>query len=106
MAGLMLASSVAYADGMLTAKNGMTLYTFDKDAGGTSACTDQCATYWPPYMAEASDKADGEWSMIKRADGKMQWAYNGKPVYFYKDDAAKGDMKGDNFKSMWHIVKE
>ncbi len=48
LAGMMLASAAAYADGPVTAKNGMTLYTFDKDMGTDSACYDQCATYWPP----------------------------------------------------------
>jgi predicted lipoprotein with Yx(FWY)xxD motif len=29
---------------------GMTLYTFDKDDGGKSACNGPCATNWPPLM--------------------------------------------------------
>jgi len=57
-------------------------------------------------MAEASDKATGEWTMTKRKDGAMQWVYDGHPVYFFKDDAAKGDMKGDGFKGVWHVIKE
>src|SRR5579871_1717495 len=34
---------------VLTDANGLTLYTFDKDATGanTSACTGACATAWP-----------------------------------------------------------
>ncbi|MBG1233156.1 COG4315 family predicted lipoprotein [Aestuariivirga litoralis] len=105
LAGLSLAATAAFADGMVTAKNGMTLYTFDKDMGTESACYDQCATFWPPYMAEASDKASGEWTMSKRKDGAMQWVYDGHPVYFFKDDTAKGDMKGDGMKGVWHVVK-
>ena len=62
---------------------GMTLYTFDKDAGGKSACNDQCAKIWPPVMAAADAKASGDLTIITRDDGGKQWAYKGKPVYLY-----------------------
>ena len=41
---------------VLTDGKGMTLYTFDKDAGGKSACNGACATNWPPLMAAADAK--------------------------------------------------
>ena len=37
------AQAVKTQDGVLVNSAGMTLYTFDKDAGGKSACNDQCA---------------------------------------------------------------
>ena len=106
LAGLSLTAGSALAEGMLTAKNGMTLYTFDKDTSADSTCYDKCATFWPPYLAEASDTASGEWTMTTRKDGAKQWVYNGHPMYFFKDDAAKGDKKGDGMNSVWLIVKE
>jgi predicted lipoprotein with Yx(FWY)xxD motif len=39
------------AGGLLRDAQGKTLYTFDKDAGGVSACYDGCAAVWPPYLA-------------------------------------------------------
>ena len=60
---------------------------------------------WPPYMAKPVTRR-GEWTMAKRKDGAMQWVYDGQPVYFFKDDAAKGDMKGDGMKGVWHVIKE
>ncbi len=72
LASLALMGGAALADGMVTAKNGMTLYTFDKDTGTDSTCYDQCATFWPPYLAEAGDTASGEWALSKRKDGAMQ----------------------------------
>src|SRR6185436_6878828 len=69
------------ADGTLTDAKGMTLYTFDRDAGGKSACNGPCATNWPPLAATADAKAHGEWTVIARDDGSKQWAYNGKPLY-------------------------
>src|SRR4051812_2564505 len=38
-------SSLTY----LTADNGMTLYTFDKDKMGSTTCYAKCAENWPPY---------------------------------------------------------
>src|SRR3954454_23710745 len=35
---------------VLTDARGRTLYLFKKDAGSQSACTDQCATFWPPLL--------------------------------------------------------
>lgn len=92
-------------DGILTGANGMTLYTFDKDAGGKSACNDQCAKIWPPVMAAADAKASGDLTIITRDDGGKQWAYKGKPVYLYSKDAKAGDKSGDNFKDVWHAAK-
>ena len=78
---------------------------FDKDAGGKSACNDQCAKIWPPVTAAADAKASGDLSVITRDDGSKQWAYKGKPVYLYAKDTKPGDKTGDNFKDVWHVIK-
>ncbi|MGV8864585.1 MAG: hypothetical protein ACOH2O_11760 [Pseudomonas sp.] len=92
-------------NGMMVDQKGMTLYTFDKDADGKSMCNGSCAESWPPLMAPADGKAAGEWTMIKRDDGKMQWAYDGKPLYTFKMDKKAGDMMGDGKMDMWHAAK-
>jgi predicted lipoprotein with Yx(FWY)xxD motif len=84
---------------------GMTLYTFDKDADGKSACNGGCATSWPPFTAVASQSASGDWTIVKRDDGTTQWAYKGKPLYAWSKDAKPGDATGDGFKDVWHIAK-
>jgi predicted lipoprotein with Yx(FWY)xxD motif len=91
---------------VLTDAKGMTLYTYDKDAAGMSNCSGECAEYWPPAMAMASDKPVGDLTIIKRADGTMQWADGGKPLYTFKNDKKPGDVTGDNMKNVWHAVKE
>ncbi|NWB88962.1 COG4315 family predicted lipoprotein [Pseudomonas gingeri] len=91
-------------DKMVDSK-GMTLYTFDKDAGGKSMCNDKCAENWPPMMAPADAKDEGGWTKIKRDDGTMQWAHNGKPMYTFKMDAKPGDAMGDGKGGMWHMAK-
>jgi predicted lipoprotein with Yx(FWY)xxD motif len=95
----------AAADGTLTDAKGMTLYTFDKDAGGKSACNGPCATNWPPLAAGADAKVSGDWTTITRDDGTRQWAYKGKPLYTWSKDAKPGDKTGDGFNSVWHTAK-
>lgn len=97
------------SNGILTGSNSMTLYTFDKDVAdsGKSVCNDSdgCATRWPPLYAMAGDKASGDYSIIVRDDGKKQWALKGKPLYYWFNDKKPGDMTGDGFKNVWHIIK-
>lgn len=91
---------------VLTDAKGMTLYTFDKDAEGKSACNGPCATNWPVLKAEASDKADGGYSIITRDDGSKQWAYKGKPLYTFAKDQKAGDIMGDGFlNGAWHLAQ-
>jgi predicted lipoprotein with Yx(FWY)xxD motif len=95
------------ADGTLTNTSGMTLYTFDKDAGGKSACNGPCATNWPPLMAASGATASSDWSIVTRDDGSKQWAYKGMPLYTWAKDAKPGDKTGDGFASnAWHTAKE
>ncbi|MEI2805017.1 hypothetical protein [Albidovulum sp.] len=96
----------ALAQEMLTDANGMTLYTFDADTGGTPTCYDDCAAKWPPYLANEGDAMKEGWATVERTDGTKQWTYDGKPVYFYAEDKAKGDMAGDGMGGKWHVIKE
>jgi predicted lipoprotein with Yx(FWY)xxD motif len=102
----MAAEPAMMKDGMMVDHKGMTLYTFDKDSGGKSMCNGDCAKNWPPLMAPADAKAEGKWTVIKRDDGMMQYAYDGKPLYTFVKDAKPGDMTGDKMKDVWHVVHE
>jgi predicted lipoprotein with Yx(FWY)xxD motif len=93
LAGVPSAGTTSQGSALVDAK-GMTLYTFDKDASGTSNCKGGCATNWPPATAAASDAASGEFSIIKRDDGATQWAYKGKPLYTWVQDRKAGDATG------------
>ena len=93
-------------DGMLVDHKGMTLYTFAKDSAGKSMCNDKCAANWPPLMAAGTDKAMEEWSVLKRDDGTMQWAYDGKPLYTFVMDKQAGDKVGDGkMDGAWKVAK-
>ena len=90
---------------ILTDGKGMALYTFDKDTDGKSACNGPCATNWPVLKAEASDKADSNYTIITRDDGSKQWAYKGKPLYTFAKDQKPGDVTGDGFlNGAWHLA--
>lgn len=89
---------------------GMTLYRFTRDSAGTSACEGGCAQVWPPLAASgqpvAGDGVDGsKLSTITRADGSMQVAYGGMPLYTYAQDTAPGDTKGEGVGGVWFVVK-
>ena len=103
--GLALAADPGMVkDGMLVDHKGMALYTFDNDTAGKSVCTGKCAENWPPLMATDADKGEGKWSTIKRDDGTMQWAFDGKPLYYFVNDKKPGDKTGDKKMDKWHII--
>jgi len=95
------------SNGMLTNSAGMTLYVFDKDQAnsGKSACNGDCAKKWPPLAATAGAATGAGYTVIKRDDGGMQWAYKGKPLYLWVNDKKPGDTTGDGVKNVWHIAR-
>jgi predicted lipoprotein with Yx(FWY)xxD motif len=88
---------------------GMTVYVFDKDTAGNgkSVCEGDCLVAWPAVVGGADTKAGGitgEIGSITRADGTKQLTLNGWPLYYYKGDAAKGDVTGQGVGSVWWVV--
>lgn len=113
---VLLTASAASAQALKTADTdkgkvfvdakGMTLYTFDKDAGGKSMCNGPCAENWPALMAADSDKPTADMTIVVRDDGKKMWAHKGKPLYTFKKDTAAGQTNGDGFlNGAWHVAK-
>src|ERR1044071_3779725 len=99
-------AAVHAMNGMLMDAKGMTLYTFDNDKEpNKSACAGNCLNNWPILKAEATDKDMGDWKVIIRDDGTKQWAYKGKPLYYFAMDKAAGDKAGDGRGMVWHIAK-
>jgi predicted lipoprotein with Yx(FWY)xxD motif len=89
---------------VLTDAKGMTLYTFDKDSKGKSACNGKCAVNWPPLMASAGTKVGKDYSIVTRDDGSKQWAYKGMPLYTWIKDKKPGDVTGDGVNKVWHVA--
>src|SRR5688572_29115526 len=76
-----LRSATAGALGaILTAPNGMTLYTYANDREpGKSGCTGACVEKWPPFQRAAGAGAPAApLGVIARIDGRKQYAYKGQ----------------------------
>jgi predicted lipoprotein with Yx(FWY)xxD motif len=90
-----------------------TLYLFEKDKHGKSACSGSCAQNWPPLLTKGKPKAmSGVKSSLlgttKRSDGTTQVTYNKHPLYtFVLDNNKPGSTKGegvDAFGAEWYVV--
>ncbi len=88
-----------------TPKHGFALYTFDNDGPGLSNCTEACLTNWPALAAHPGAQPAGPFTVIARGDGANQWALNGRPLYFFKNDLAAGDIAGDGLNNVWHLAR-
>jgi predicted lipoprotein with Yx(FWY)xxD motif len=77
----------------------------DTDTDGKSTCYATCAQNWPPLLAGADAKPVGDFTIITRDDDTKQWAYKGKPLYYFKNDAQPRDMKGDGLGGKWHVAR-
>src|SRR4029077_6806688 len=97
---------------ILVNSRGHTLYLFGKDPKGKSACSGQCATFWPPLISSGKPRAAGSAKAsligtIKRADGRRQVTYNHHPLYTFVKDTKKGQTPGEAFSAFgakWYAV--
>jgi predicted lipoprotein with Yx(FWY)xxD motif len=105
-------SNTADLGNLLVGAKGMTVYAYTADTAGTttSACTDACATHWPAVtVADESDVVVGQnvrgtLGTIDTPDGKYQVTYNGWPLYYYANDAKRGDATGEGAGQKWYTV--
>ncbi len=95
------------ADGTLIGPDGRTLYVFAKDVAGSgqSTCVDACAANWPPLGVAPTAVPLGDYTIITRADGSKQWAFKGKPLYYYAKDTKAGDRLGDGVGGNWKLAR-
>lgn len=93
----------------LTDAKGMALYTFKEDSPGKSACAGKCVAKWPLFHQEkvgvTGDLKASDFGTMDREDGKKQTTYKGMPLYYFADDKAPGDIKGDNVNDVWDLAK-
>lgn len=90
---------------------GLTLYGFTPDDGGTPTCYDACAGNWPPLLADdpaavtvAAGLDKAKLTTADRTDGGKQLLYNGWPLYYFANDAAAGDVNGQGLNDKWYVV--
>lgn len=87
---------------------GNTLYMFDVDEPGESACYDDCATAWPPLESAdpvAGDGVDqGLLGTTEREDGGTQVTYAEMPLYHWAGDQEPGETNGQGVNDVWWVV--
>jgi predicted lipoprotein with Yx(FWY)xxD motif len=94
---------------VVTDANGRVLYLFTQDTqgAGTSACTGECLAAWPPAFAgDAAPKGTGVTGTIATIDvaGGKQVTLDGWPLYYFAQDVAAGDVKGQGVNEVWYAL--
>jgi predicted lipoprotein with Yx(FWY)xxD motif len=92
---------------------GFVLYAFTRDRRGASRCTGECARRWPPFVvARRPRAASGVRAKLigttRRADGRLQVTYRGRPLYYYVGDTKPGVILCQNapeFGGLWLVVR-
>ena len=88
---------------------GRTVYVFDNDVQGKSACDGDCAAKWPPVAAgTGTPQLDGvDASLVgttTRNDGTKQLTLGGLPLYLFAKDSKAGEAKGQAVGGVWWVV--
>jgi predicted lipoprotein with Yx(FWY)xxD motif len=97
---------------ILVDARGRTLYLFEKDRSGMSACTNSCLQYWPAFTSRATPHAGKgvQQSMLKltkQRNGARQVTYAGHPLYTFVGDKRSGQTTGEglmNFGAGWYVL--
>jgi predicted lipoprotein with Yx(FWY)xxD motif len=97
---------------LLVDSQGHTLYLFRKDSRGKSACSGECAKFWPPLRVigkptAGSGVSAAKLGTISRSDGKRQVTYNGHPLYTFLQDSRPGQTRGQGltaFGGAWFVL--
>lgn len=89
--------------------DGKTLYGFTPDSAGSPTCYDDCATAWPPLLADGAVTAGegldaSKLTTVDRTDGTKQVKYGDWPLYYFANDAAAGDTNGQGLADKWYVV--
>jgi predicted lipoprotein with Yx(FWY)xxD motif len=90
----------------------LTVYLFEADKGGSSACSGACAQAWPPVTTSGAPSVGGgamaaDLGTITRLDGTHQVTYKGHPLYYFGKDKDNGDAYGQGVKAFgasWYVL--
>jgi predicted lipoprotein with Yx(FWY)xxD motif len=92
---------------------GFALYAFTRDPRSKSVCTGACAKAWPPYVVKTRPRAGSGvkarlLGTTRRASGRLQVTYAGRPLYYYVGDRSKGQILCQNvteFGGAWLVIR-
>ena len=105
-------ASNAKLGSILVDDKGMTVYLFVADTSKESTCYTSCAAIWPPVLTDGAPQAGAgaDASLLgttTRTDGKVEVTYAGHPLYYFVQDKAAGDAKGqaiNGFGALWWVM--
>jgi predicted lipoprotein with Yx(FWY)xxD motif len=94
-------------------QRGFVLYGFTRDARGESRCTGACAKAWPPYIVKSRPRpgkgvVGARLGTVRRAGGRPQVTYFGRPLYYYVGDKKPGQILCQNvteYGGVWRVVR-
>jgi predicted lipoprotein with Yx(FWY)xxD motif len=89
---------------VLSTSDGRTLYVRGGDTGPDFVCDGACAQSWRPVEAPWTARDFDAFSVLTRADGLYQWAYDGKALFTYAGDASPGDLNGHDTNGVWQAL--
>ena len=97
---------------ILVNSRGRTLYLFSKERNGKSACSGNCAKFWPPLLRQGKPTVGPgiKQSLVgstRRSNGSVQVTYNKHPLYSFAVDKRAGETKGEAyfaFGAKWYAV--
>ncbi len=66
---------------------------FRADSGpGVADCVDDCAVEFPPLLAPGDARSFADWSPVRRPDGRLQWAYQSRPLHTWSLEEEPGEV--------------
>lgn len=84
------------ATGRLLTYGGFSVYVHDGETANAIRCRDECLKEWRPVAAAQMARASGEWSVVQRAPGLLQWAFRGRPLYTRINDSRRRSFEGSD----------
>ena len=97
---------------VLVDARGRTLYLFEKDRNGVSACDTACLKYWPALTTRGMPRAGSgvhrsQLRITPPRHGRSQVIYAGHPLYTFVGDKRPGQTTGEdltNFGGGWYAL--
>ena len=83
---------------------GHPFYINDRDTKTKSVCDDACSETWAPVRAHNNAQPMGNWTLLDRGKGYMQWVYKGKPIYSNVPQVVTGSDPELNNDGHWHVL--
>ena len=99
---------------VLVDASGFVVYRFSRDTGKKNTCltVKECSTTWPALTSSGQPTAGpgvnaSLLSTFKLPSGQRQVTYAGHPLYYFIQDKAAGDAKGqgiNGFGGLWWVM--